>query len=439
VIPAELPARLTAAGVAWTDDLRQRTVMSSDWSRMSPVLAEKLPVGRYVADLVVRPADAGQVAAALRIAHALDVPVTPRGAGTGNYGQATPFDGGILLDLRGLDTVVVGDTTVTCGAGARLTAIDRACRAAGRDLWMFPSTKSSTIGGFVAGGSAGTGTVEHRTTSDGFVVAAVVAPMDGSGRLVRVTGEELVPFVHVYGVTGVLVEVEVRTDPAREWSAVYASFDSYAALVAAHRGLLALDEVPRLASGDEPPLVASLTTPLDPDRWSLRVIVPTTGVAALRAHLEDAGGLVVGTVDDYAETDRLSGMSYNHPVWFFQRAHPDETWFHLETSGMPLWDRPDEVRAVYDGDVWLHLELFAHGPGAMLVARYTGEAELVAGMARLEALGVGVHSPHQWYVDRSVELARDTARATDPKGLLNPGKLVAGVGHDSRVNIGVVR
>ena len=104
---AELAAHLTAAGIAWTDDHRQRTVMSSDWSRMSPVLAEKLPVGRYVADLVVRPADATQVATALRVAHELEVPVTPRGAGTGNYGQATPFDGGLLLDLRGLDAVDV--------------------------------------------------------------------------------------------------------------------------------------------------------------------------------------------------------------------------------------------------------------------------------------------------------------------------------------------
>jgi hypothetical protein len=169
------------------------------------------------------------------------------------------------------------------------------------------------------------------------------------------------------------------------------------------------------------------------------VIAEVSTVPALTALIRGCGGDVVAVLDDYAETDRLSGMSYNHPVWFLQRAHPERNLFHMETQGRALWDDPDAVRAVYEGPVHLHLELFAHGPGAMLVARYTGEAELVAGMARLEALGVGVHSPHQWYVDRSVELARDTARATDPKGLLNPGKLVAGVGHDSRVNIGVVR
>ena len=48
-----------------------------------------------------------------------------------------------------------------------------------------------------------------------------------------------------------------------------------------------------------------------------------------------------------------------------------------------------------------------------------------------------MHSPHQWYVDRNVALARETARRTDPKGLLNPGKLVAAPPVDTRVNIGV--
>jgi FAD/FMN-containing dehydrogenase len=87
--------------------------------------------------------------------------------------------------------------------------------------------------------------------------------------------------------------------------------------------------------------------------------------------------------------------------------------------------------------VHLHLELFANGPGAMVVAEYRGEEALLAGMARFEDIGVGVHSPHQWYVDRNVALARETARRTDPKGLLNPGKLVDAPPVDTRTNIGV--
>jgi hypothetical protein len=132
-------------------------------------------------------------------------------------------------------------------------------------------------------------------------------------------------------------------------------------------------------------------------------------------------------------------MSYNHPVYFQQRGHPDETWFHMETAGEVILDDPDAVRAVYEGPVHLHLELFARGPGAMVVAEYRSEQEMLAGIGKMEAIGMGVHSPHQWYVDRNVALAIETARRTDPKGLLNPGKLTTSPPVDSRVNIGVAR
>jgi FAD/FMN-containing dehydrogenase len=431
--------RLGAGTVSFDEALRTKT--SSDWSRMSPVLAEKVPPGRFLADAVVRPATPRDVATVLRLAYEHDVPVTPRGAGTGNYGQATPFEGGILLDLRALTDVVVNPDTVTAGAGARLSAIDKDLRAAGRDIWMYPSTKTSTIGGFVGGGSAGTGSIEHLTTSDGYVVSATVAPMDGSGELLTVSGDDLVPFIHTYGVTGVLAEVEVRTDPARDWTAVYAAFDSFPELAVGLRSMLQVDPLPRLASADEPALVPSLpaSVTLDPTRYSLRVIAVSSSMEQVRSLIAAAGGSVVAELVDYVETDRLSGMSYNHPIYFLQRAQPEMSWFHMETSGEVILDDPDAVRAVYDGPVHLHLELFARGPGAMVVARYRSEEAMLAGIPRMEALGMGVHSPHQWYVDRNVALAIETARRTDPKGLLNPGKLTPTPPVDSRVNIGVAR
>lgn len=438
---AAAAAELTRLGVgSISTDPALILKVSSDWSRMSPVLQEKVPAGRYQADVVVRPKTPAEVPVVLKVAYEHDVPITPRGAGTGNYGQATPFDGGILLDLRGLDAITVNEGgTITAGAGARLTAIDRVARAAGRDIWMYPSTKSSTIGGFVGGGSAGTGSIEHGTTTDGFVVAATIAPMDGSGSTFTVRGADLEPYIHTYGVTGILVDVEFRTDPAREWSAVYGSFATYAELVAVQRSLLDMRPLPRLASGDEPALVPTLTAPmaLDPERFSLRVIAEASGVGELTDRIRDGGGALVAALDDYTETDRLSGMSYNHPIWFLQRAQPERNWFHMETGGLPVWDDPDAVRTAYDGPVHLHLELHDHGPGAMVVAEYRGEEALLAGIPKLEAMGVRVHSPHQWYVDRAVESAIRTAAVTDPKGLLNPGKLPATVPAQARVNIGV--
>jgi FAD/FMN-containing dehydrogenase len=398
--------------------------LSSDWSRLSPILMEKIPPGRYLADLVVRPAAVREVPTILRLAYEYDVPITPRGAGTGNYGQATPFDGGVLLDLRGLDRVIeVGDGHVRAEAGARLSFVDREVRAAGHDIWMFPSTKTSSIGGFVAGGSAGTGTIKHGAAWDGWIRELRVAPCDGSGSDFVVSGPDTIPFVHAYGVTGIVTEVTVRTDPAREWVALYASFPTYAGAVAVHRKLPDLPILPRLASVDEPGLVATLPAPIDLDAsmMSLRIILEPSTVPAVSSWVRAAGGDVVRVLEGYEQTDRLSGMSYNHPVYFLQRSgYPC---FHLEVNGLPLWDDPDAVRSVYPNSM-IHLELGPNrGPFAMLVADYQSERQVLDGFDRLRAIGINIHSPHQWNVDRNVGLIASTVPRTDPKGLLNPGKL----------------
>jgi hypothetical protein len=404
-------------------DARMIRRVSSDWARLSPILMEKIPPGRFLADVAVRPTDPDQIPALLALAYEYDVPVTPRGAGTGNYGQATPFSGGVLLDLRGLDQVLaVEDGQVRTQAGARLTMIDRAVRATDQDLWMFPSTKGSSLGGFIGGGSAGTGTIEHGTTADGWVQELRIAPCDGSDTTFTVSGDDALAYIHAYGVTGVITEVTVRTAPAREWVAFYAVFDTYAAAVEVHRALPGLAVLPRLASADEPPLVANLPAPvdLDPDRVSLRIILEPSTVAEVSRLVRAAGGSVVAVLEDYGQTDRLSTMSYNHPIFFLQQSgYPC---FHLEVGGLALWDDPDAVRSVYPNSR-IHLELGKHGPIGMLVADYESEERVLAGFADLESLGIGIHSPHQWNVDRHVEQILATVPRTDPKGLLNPGKL----------------
>ena len=72
---------------------------SRDFFWYSPVLKRQLD--HVTADLVVSPKDEAEVdPRARRPAYAHGVPVTPRGAGTGNYGQAMPLAGGVVLEPR---------------------------------------------------------------------------------------------------------------------------------------------------------------------------------------------------------------------------------------------------------------------------------------------------------------------------------------------------
>jgi FAD/FMN-containing dehydrogenase len=77
--------------------------LSRDFYWYSPVLRKQLD-GK-VGDLVVMPLDVGEIQAVLRYCHAHNLAVTARGAGTGNYGQAVPLEGGLVLDLSRMDRI----------------------------------------------------------------------------------------------------------------------------------------------------------------------------------------------------------------------------------------------------------------------------------------------------------------------------------------------
>ena len=53
----------------------------------------------------VRPANEEQVAAVMALAYEHDVPLTPRGAGTGQSGGCVPLHGGLVLGLDRLNQI----------------------------------------------------------------------------------------------------------------------------------------------------------------------------------------------------------------------------------------------------------------------------------------------------------------------------------------------
>ena len=139
-------------------DLRR---LSRDCFDYSPVLQDQL--AGCCADLVVRPRD---VAAVERLAAACSrhqVPLTVRGAGTGNYGQCVPLDGGVVMltgDLQAIRNLDPISGVVTVEPGCAMRDLDQWLRRHGRQLRLLPSTwRSASIGGFVSGGSGGIGSI----------------------------------------------------------------------------------------------------------------------------------------------------------------------------------------------------------------------------------------------------------------------------------------
>ncbi|MER6087376.1 FAD-binding oxidoreductase [Streptomyces bluensis] len=395
---------------------------SRDWAHMSPILAAKLPAaGR--AEAVLRPTAHDQLPAVLALAHRHQVPVTPRGKGTGNYGQAIPLHGGAVLDLTGCDRILgAGDGWITAEAGAKMSDLEAHARTLGQELWMFPSTFGTTLGGFLAGGNGGTGSLVHGTNADGFVREVTVVPCTADATPVTARGADCVPYLHAYGTTGVLATATVGLQPARAWTGLFTAFGTWAAATAALADLVRLEPAPRLVSLDEPGLVETFTADaaLDPAALSVRAIVEEEAVADARRIVARHGGRVLEVRPAPHGPALISSLSFNHPTYHLMKAK--EGYFHLEIRGDVLLGDPTAVKAVFPGTV-LHLEGMRSGTVGMLMARYEDEETVYAGIAALQALGVGVHDVHNWYVDRRVDTVRATARGTDPLGLLNPGHL----------------
>lgn len=421
-LEADLAELLGPRGVS--RDMRQREKASVDGARMSPIIAELLPLG--IADIVAFPTTADEIAAVVTIAARHGAPITPRGKGTGNYGQAIPMPGGLVLDTSRARTIVeVGEGTITADAGAPLAALEQAARATGQQLWMYPSTVHSTIGGFLAGGSGGTGTIRHGANHMGFVVALDVVTPTSDG-LVHVEGEDVIGFVHNYGTAGIIARTTVRLEPLQAWRGLYASFPDFTGALSVLRELGRLDPLPRLVSADTPHVTAQL--PPDPafpaGRSSLRMIADAAVVAEASAIIEAAGGRIEDVREGPLVSANLSVLSYNHPIEWLQKSEPG-VYFHVEVGGDALVERIDEVHAVYPGGQ-LHIEAGNTVPIGMLAGVYESPEAVAAGIRRLGELGVTVHDPHQWNVDFRLPETVALARRTDPHGLLNPGKLNPG-------------
>ncbi|MBZ6370904.1 MULTISPECIES: FAD-binding oxidoreductase [Microbacterium] len=397
---------------------------SIDGSHLSPVIAEQLPLGR--AQLVCYPATAEDIAASVGAAVRHGVPITPRGKGTANYGQTLPMAGGLVLDTsRARKILEVGDGWLRAEAGATMIAIEQAAIRSGQQVLQYPSTAQSTVGGFVSGGSGGTGSIAHGMIHTGFVTALDVVHAVPDATLIHVEGEATEPYLHRYGTVGVIATVTVRLEPLQEWRAFFASFDDFHDLLSVIRAFPELEPTPRLVSGDLPTLAEAL--PADPaifpGRASLRAILDADSIAAATALVEAAGGRVDDVREGAQACIKLSMTSYNHPIEWLQKAYPN-TYFHVEVWGDAIIDRIDELHEVYDGGM-LHIEAQQGRPIGMLAGVYHGADEVYAGLPKIEALGVGWHNPHQWYVDYEPAATIAFAAETDPQGLMNPGKLVA--------------
>jgi glycolate oxidase len=189
---------------------------------------------RQMPMIVLLPENEAQIVAAIAVCRQFNLPIVPRGAGTGLSGGAMPMAGGVVLSTARLNRIVRLDPyarTAVVQPGVRNLAISDA--AAPHGLYYAPDPSSQiacTIGGNVAENSGGVHCLKYGLTVHNVLRVRMVTT---DGDIVELGGEALdAPGLDLLavaigseGMLGVVTEVTVKLVPKpRVARVVMASF-----------------------------------------------------------------------------------------------------------------------------------------------------------------------------------------------------------------------
>ena len=418
----------------------QRKQLSRDFYWYSPILTAQL--AGCVADLVVKVGTEDDVRQAAAVAAKWKLPLTVRAGGTGNYGQCVPLEGGIVLDVTQMCRVLdIGAGRMRVEAGARMHDIDLAARETGQALRMWPSTwHVASIGGFIAGGFGGIGSIRHGILRDpGNLLRARVMTVEREPRVIELQGDEIQQVHHAYGTNGVILDVEVALSPAVEWVHCTVLFDSYRGALdfSIAAGTPAIDLF-LLSSVDArfSPYYTAMGDRFPAGRHAVFAMVAPASMAAFRALADACGGTlsVAGTEAELlaAGLPPAYECAFNHTT--LQALKMDRSWTYLQVAYAQPFD-PAVVERHLDifGDDVLQHHDFARAGGAygtfgILLVRWKGEAQQYELIREIESQGgCKIFNPHVVTIEdggmKTIDTQQiDFKKRSDPMGLMNPGK-----------------
>ena len=163
-------------------------------------------------DFVVQPRNADEIKKVLQFANDHKIPVVPRGAASWGFGGVIPTKAGIVIDLspfRNILALDVAQKTVTVEAGARWSDIDITAKKEGLCLRTYPSSKFSTVGGWVSTGGCGINSFKYGHLAKQIVSMKVVTGR-GEIKLLTPADRDFAYFVSGEGEFGIITEVTLK-------------------------------------------------------------------------------------------------------------------------------------------------------------------------------------------------------------------------------------
>jgi len=444
------------------------------------LLRDERGLYRGAAALVVRPGSVEECAAVVRVCYDERLGVVPQGGNTGYCGGATPFDAErqILLSLSRLKRIREIDSvgfTLTAEAGVVLAQAQAVAREHGLLLPLrMGSEGSAQIGGNLSTNAGGLAVLRYGTMRDLVLGLEVVLPngevlSELKGLRKDNTGYDLKAlFLGAEGTLGVITAAVLKLFPeprARQtaWLAVPSVAAACQLLGRARREsgdhVVSAEYVSRRSLDLVLQHVAGAREPLDTaaEHYVLLELASADDDDVLRAMLEhvlasglDAGEVLDGTIADSGaqrsalwllrervpEAERRDGGSLKHDVsvridriaTFIERAEPALR--AIAAHRLSIYGHIGDGNLHFNvlPPVGLGIEAFRSGPAAELSACVHDLAAALGGSFSAEH-GVGVLKAHEltrYKSPAALQLMRTLKQALDPRGIMNPGKMLAG-------------
>ena len=448
---------------------------STDPAEIAPHLEEWRGKYHGHSPLLLKPANAAEVSAVLRICSETNTRIVPQGGNTGLVGGQIPLHGEVLLSTKRMNRIRnldAGGMTLTLDAGVTLAEVQRAADAQGL---LFPlslaSEGSCTIGGNIATNAGGTHVLRYGMMR-ALVLGLEVVKADGTMLEMLSplhkdnTGYDLKQlFIGSEGTLGVITAATLRLFAKPDVSVTafaavpspQAALKLLGAMQARTGGMLsAFELIPRIALEFVTRHIDGTRDPLDtPSPWY--VLMEATGGrdANLAASFEDglAAAIEDGAATDavvaasaaqaaalwrlresISESQKREGASIKHDISVPVAAIPD---FIAKATPAVLvltpGARPVSFGHLGDGNLHFNFNGPRGGDDPAFLAQWEEVQQCVHDIVKefggsiSAEHGIGVMKVAQlprYKSHEELEAMRAIKHAFDPRNILNPGKLI---------------
>lgn len=428
-------------GIEFIQDPAQVAKLSKDYYTYSPILVDLL--ADKVGEGVVRPASEAEVMRVAKACVQQRIPLTVRGAGTGNYGQCIPLRGGVILDLTKMQAVKWIKPGIACvEPGAKLMAIDKQARTTGWEIRMAPSTyRTATIGGFIAGGSGGIGSITYGQLRDrGNLHAVRVVTMEAEPRVIELRGDDVQKVNHAYGTNGIITELEIPLGPAYPWAELIVTFDDFMTAARFGQSLGDSDGIVKklitVFANPIPTYFAAFRNLLTEGTACTFVMIAEPCLEPFRELVKLWGGIICyeKNAQEASKGTLLMEYTWNHTTLHARSVDPTLTYLQTLFPYDPQLTLVEHMYHQFESELMMHLEFIrVNGtviPAALQLVRYSTAERLMEIIRYHEDHGAFIANPHTYILEDGGRKSIDPVQlafkeSVDPYGLLNPGKMKA--------------